>query len=107
MADTISGQPLGQDDEYGASSQAPLPSEGPQSSGSSSIQTESNVRLDNDHDLSRIGVWMVSLGGLGVLCGGAFLVAGGILPGGLVIAVSLLCAFVGMLALGLVAHHQG
>jgi|GEM_PF-3886498 len=69
--------------------------------------SEANVYLDNDRDLSRVGFWFLSMGGLGVVIGFAFLLAGGILPGAFVAAIALLCAFVGALALGLVAHHQG
>ena len=65
------------------------------------------VHLDNDRDLSRVGTWALSLGGLGFVCAIVFLMIGGILPGALVIAVSLLCALIGILALSLVAHHQG
>ncbi len=70
-------------------------------------RSASPVRLDNDRDLSRIGAWALGLGGLGFLCAIVFLMIGGILPGALVIAVSLLCALIGILAWSLVAHHQG
>ncbi len=65
------------------------------------------VYLDNDRDLSRVGKWAVGLGGLGFFCAIVFLMIGGVLPGALVIAVSLLCLMIGILALSLVAHHQG
>jgi hypothetical protein len=64
------------------------------------------MRLDDDHDLARIGGWMLGLGGLGVASGAVILLAGG-LPGLLVVAGGVLCAALGGVALALVAHHQG
>jgi hypothetical protein len=65
------------------------------------------LRLGSDRDLSRMGMWSLALGGVGFLVGITFLLAGGILPGALVVAVAMLVAGVGALSLLLVAHHQG
>lgn len=65
------------------------------------------MRLDDDHDLARIGGWMLGLGGLAVASGIVFLLAGGIMPALLVVAAGVICAALGGVALALVAHHQG
>jgi hypothetical protein len=85
------------------------PSEQPRSANGrdAELQPAANLRLDNDHDLSRVGFWSLALGGLGFAVGVTFLLAGGILPGALVAAVGLICALTGALTLALVAHHQG
>jgi len=62
--------------------------------------------LDNDRDLTRLGGWLVVLGGFGVLTG-ATIVAAGLLPGLLAVGAGLACGAIGGLALALVAHHQG
>jgi hypothetical protein len=79
----------------------------PPSAGGAYPRERENIRLDNDRDLSRMGFWALSLGGLGVAVSITFLMIGGILPGALVGVVSLLIALGGALALMLVAHHQG
>lgn len=65
------------------------------------------LRLDSDHDLSRIGFWSLSLGGLGIFVGITFFMAGGILPGTLVAVLALPCTLFGAFALAVVAHHAG
>lgn len=109
MVDTMIGQPYGQEHERDETSREPQRegSEVPPGAPSSQLKPAKSLYLDNDHDLSRVGAWSLGLGGLGVLVGIAFLLAGGILPGALVVAVALICAMVGALSLALVAHHQG
>jgi hypothetical protein len=65
------------------------------------------LRLDSDRDLSRVGVWSICLGAIGIAIAFAFFLAGGLLPGVLVLGFALLCSIIGALALATVAHHQG
>lgn len=74
---------------------------------SSNFEPAPELHLDSDHDLSRIGFWSLSLGGLGVFIGITFFMAGGILPGTLVAALALPCTLFGAFALAVVAHHAG
>jgi hypothetical protein len=83
------------------------PEGAPQGHPTAKLEPAEPMRLDSDRDLSRIGFWSLGLGGIGVAVAITFLLAGGILPGALVIGLALLCALFGALILGLVAHHQG
>jgi hypothetical protein len=64
------------------------------------------MKLDDDHDLTRMGGWLVALGSLGLVTGGIMLVSGA-LPGLLAVAAGVICAALGGVALAVVAHHQG
>jgi hypothetical protein len=64
------------------------------------------MKLSDDHDLARLGGWLVGLGSLGLLTG-VIMVAGGALPGLLAVGAGVACALLGGVALAVVAHHQG
>jgi hypothetical protein len=63
------------------------------------------IRLDSDHDLARLGGWLVGLGSLGVLTG-ATIVAAGLVPGLLAVGAGLACGLLGGVALAVVAQHS-
>jgi hypothetical protein len=62
-------------------------------------------RLDPERDLTRVGGWLVTLGGLGVLAG-TTIVAAGLSPGLLAVGAGLACAVIGGLALARVAQYH-
>jgi hypothetical protein len=63
------------------------------------------LALDDDHDLARLGGWLLALGSLCVLTGVVMTVAGA-LPGLLAVGAGIACSALGGIALAVVAHHQ-
>ena len=107
--DTVTGHPPSHEPEWPERTMEPqqAPADEPHGHPTAKLEPAEPLRLDSDRDLSRIGFWSLGLGGMGVLIAITFMLAGGILPGTLVMGVALICAFVGALVLALVAHHQG
>jgi hypothetical protein len=69
------------------------------------LQESSELQLENDRDLSRLGGWLVGLGSLALVTGG-MLLASGALPGLLAVGAGVTCAALGGIALAVVAQHQ-
>lgn len=63
------------------------------------------MRLDDDRSLARLGGWLLGSGMFGLLTGTAIL-AGGAVPGLLVIGAGAACSFMGGIALAVVLYHQ-
>ena len=74
---------------------------------STAMQSPRTVHLDSDRDLTRIGRWLVGLGAFSAFLGALAVIGFAIVPALLIVGAGLGCAFIGVLALGLVAHHQG
>jgi hypothetical protein len=116
MSDTETGHPEDRDERSATAAEgedsARTDREAPPASEAygyptSKLEAASPLRLDSDRDLSRVGFGALGLSGVMVVCGILFLLAGGILPGALVVGVGLVCALIGAVFLALVAHHQG
>jgi hypothetical protein len=69
------------------------------------MHAASELAVDNDRDLSRLGGWLVGVGSLALVAGGVLL-ASGALPGLLAVGAGVTCAALGGIALAVVAQHQ-
>lgn len=65
----------------------------------------SELVLESDRDLSRLGAWLIGVGSA-ALIGGGILLATGALPGLLAVGAGVTCAALGGIALAVVAQHQ-
>jgi hypothetical protein len=65
----------------------------------------SELVLESDRELSRLGGWLIGVGSL-ALIGGGILLATGALPGLLAVGAGVTCAALGGIALAVVAQHQ-